>query len=133
MVRFQEEKSGDDDVQDKSKLIAIAVIVLLFALFLPTLIRSAKLLSPEVAPKEKSPEMPAAAEQAPPRQDELQKQLTPQPDNPGISQDGSSTDETAVNEKIPEDTDDIIPEDQDKIMPEDEFNINLLDFIKIPE
>ena len=121
-------------MQDKSKLIAIAVIVLLFALFLPTLIRSAKLLSPEVAPKEKSTDMPAASEQSPPRQDELQKQLVPETDtSPDISQDGSDGEESGITQDIPENTDDIIPEDRDKIMPEDEFNINLLDFIKIPE
>lgn len=119
-------------MQDKSKLIAIAVIVLLFALFLPTIIRSAKLLSPEVAPKEKRIEVPASSEQAPPSQDELQKQLTPEAENPGISLEESS-DQAAQSEEIPENPDDIVPEDQDKIMPEDEFNINLLEFIKIPQ
>lgn len=119
-------------MQDKSKLIAIAVIVLLFALFLPTLIKTAQLLSPEAGPKEKKPAVPEASQQAP-AQDELQKQLAPESPAPDISLEGSGNEETQESEEVPEDQDGIIPEDQDKIMPEDEFDINLLEFIKIPE
>ncbi len=117
--------TGDDNVQDKSKLIAIAVIVLLFVLFLPTLIKSAKLLSPEVAPKEKNPEIPTVSEPAVQNQDELQKQLVPEESEPDIAGDQSGSDEAAAYEAT--------PEEMDKIMPEDEFNINILDFIKLPE
>lgn len=133
MVQSQEKESGDDTVQDKSKLIAIAVIVILFALFLPTFIKSAKLLSPEVAPKETDQEMPAASEQTPEGQDELQKQLVPETGIQDIPPEEIGRDGEPADDGIEENMDDIIPEDRDKLMPEDEFNINLLDFVKLPE